>query len=504
MGRAITTKEAFLWSVVVFYLFVSTVPLGNLFFQNFSFDLLWDVSLWSVFFKSFWLSLCVAVSASVLGIVLALLLTKSDLPWKRSLFGVFVLPLLLPPFVHTYALAALFGKNFYGWWGMWLSQTLLYAPIVALGTLFLLRTIDSRLEEAALMHTSYLGVFKEITLPMVAPSLVLLGTIVFFFSFGNYSVANILRYDTFVLRIFREFAAFYDFSSAFGHTVLILLGVMILFSLEKMLFPDDNKNMQQPFRKRGNIFLPLGKVKYIVSLFLGTVAFFLILKPFINLFFDSFSPDIYLQAWSLASKSLARSFVYAVTGAGGISLLGFFLAYALMEFRYLRFVDTLSLMFFALPGIVVAMALVLFFNNETTEFVYTSSVMLFWGYLVKFTALGIRNAQAALNQFDKRYEEVATLFGASWISRMRYIVLPMHKTALAVSFFILFCFLFRESDITMMLYPPSQESFNVTLLTFMANASQQLIAALCVLSFFATLGVVLLLFFILKVFHDKT
>ena len=504
MGRAVTTKEGLLWFLVVFYLLVSLVPVGNLFIESASFDtILQNVPLWKLFMKSFWLSLCVTASATFFGVVFAILLTRSDLPLKGILLFMFLLPLLLPPFVETYALAALFGKSFYSWWGMWLAQTLLYMPIMFLGTLFLFRTIDVRLEEAALMHTSYLQVLKNITLPLLAPSLALLSIVVFFFSFGNYGVANILRYDTFVLRVFREYAAFYDFDGAFAHAVLILLLVMLFFFVEKILFSEKYNASQQFFSKRSIVLLPLGKFGYVLSSLLGTVAFFLVLQPFLQLFFHSFSLQIYHRAWLLAYASLARSFVYAAVGAAGIAFFGFLLAYAVKEFRYIRFVDTVSMMFFALPSIVIAMALTLFFNNETLEFVYTSSAMLFLGYLVKYTAIGIRNALAALKRFDRRYEEIAALFGASWFSRMRYIVFPMHKTTLAVSFFILFCFLFRESDMTMMLYPPSQESFNVLLLTLMANASDTLVAALCVLSFLSTFGVAVLLFLLEKVYHDK-
>ena len=500
MGKRVT-----LYAFVALFLIVSVLPLGNLFAEAFFsadtpailIQTLHDSYIWKLFFQSLLLSASVALGSTIFGVLLGILLTKSNLPAKPLFLLLFTLPLLLPPFVEPYALLALFGQHFSSPFGMWLAQTLLYTPIMLLGSLYLLLRSDARLEEVALMHTTYLQTLRTITLPLLAPSLGLLAMLIFFLSFGNYSVSNILRQESYILYIFREFAAFYDYQSAFIHASLIPMLVLLLLFFAKTFLFKEYPITQQPLH-RNFTPLPLGRYRLLVVLLLGNIAFFLIVAPFLKLLWLSASIQTYIKAFSLSYEALLHSFFYAALGAAVIALLGFFLALALKTFRCTAFVDTLALGFFSLPGIVIAMALILFFNTKSFEFIYTSSAMLLLGFLIKYTALGLRSASSALEQFDTAYEDAATLLGASWFARLRYIILPMHTKSLLVAFFLLFSFLFRESDIAMMLSPLSQESFSVKLLTLMANTPESLAAALCILSLASTLVVALPIFTMIR------
>ncbi|MDP9072319.1 MAG: ABC transporter permease [Actinomycetota bacterium] len=128
-----------------------------------------------------------ALAAVALGVPLAWLLARSELPGKAAVRALATLPLVLPPVVGGVALLAAFGRR--GLAGRWLDRvagvTLPFRPAgVVLAQLFValpfvvitveagLRLVDSRYEQAAAtLGAGPWTAFRTVTLPLVAPSL---------------------------------------------------------------------------------------------------------------------------------------------------------------------------------------------------------------------------------------------------------------------------------------------------------------------------------------------
>src|SRR5262249_5539902 len=83
-------------------------------------------------------------------------------------------------------------------------------------------------------------------------------------------------------------------------------------------------------------------------------------------------------------------------------------------------------------------------------------------------------------------EEAAASAGASWMRRLRLIVLPLTKHALASAWLIAYIFCLRDTGISMLVYPPGYDTLPVRIFTLMANGAPPLIAAACVLMIAAT------------------
>lgn len=137
------------------------------------------------------LSLLVSASAAgiclVLGLPLAWVLARSDLPGKSVVRALVLLPLVLPPVVGGIGLLAALGRE--GVVGRWLADVGVHLPFTTAGAIVAatfvalplailameagLRGVDLRLETAAsTLGASRWYTFRRVTLPMVRPQLV--------------------------------------------------------------------------------------------------------------------------------------------------------------------------------------------------------------------------------------------------------------------------------------------------------------------------------------------
>ncbi len=137
---------------------------------------------------SVWTSTVSAVICVVVGVPLAWVLARADLPGRSVLRAAITLPLVLPPVVGGIALLMAFGRNgIFGryldsWFGYTLpytaaavvmAQTFVALPFLVLSVEGTLRATDSRFDQvAATLGSSRLTAFRRVTLPMIWPGVV--------------------------------------------------------------------------------------------------------------------------------------------------------------------------------------------------------------------------------------------------------------------------------------------------------------------------------------------
>jgi iron(III) transport system permease protein len=208
-------------------------------------------------------------------------------------------------------------------------------------------------------------------------------------------------------------------------------------------------------------------------------------------------------AFEKAWEPLQRSLMYSFIGASLLMVFGFLYGY-IIEKR-LFFSNTLDmgiLFLFALPSTVMGISLILFFNTSFTEFIYTTPLIVLFGYFGKYLALTTKIAQTKLSSIPTSMSEAAQMSGANWFQRLLYILLPLSKKTLFAMFLVGFIFTLRESSITQLVYPAGYETLPVYILTQMANGKTEIIASLCVI---LTLMMIVPLFTLLSVgnTHDR-
>jgi iron(III) transport system permease protein len=487
-------QKSFFAFFIGIYLLVGLLPVlimaGESFFVHghFSLTLYSDIVHSSkkieLFLKTVLLGVSVTLLTSFFGIVLGVLLEKTNLLFRHLLLALFTLPLLLPPYIVALAWSSLFGEWFFGFWGVVFVEFSIYLPIPLLSTVILLKMINPKLEDAARLFLPWRKVLRYITLPLVVPSVLLVSVLVFLLSFGNYSVVNFLRFNTIVVESFVQYSAFYNYTASYALSFLFISFVIVLLIIERIY--NEKKSYQglfEHFRFQNSNRIDLGVYKIPLSLLLIVAALFLILFPIAVLVVESASLHIYLEAFHIAKESMLRTLLYAAFGGFSITFFGFIIAYATRHklFRFIWSLDAITLFLFAIPSTLLGMAMVLFFNHSWSNFIYATSLIIIISYTIKYSAISNRIFLANMQQIPPSMEESAQMLGFSMFARIRYITVPLLSGAFIFSYLLSFIFLLRDTDITMLLYSAGYDTLAIRTFTMMANSPKDIIAALSVI-----------------------
>jgi iron(III) transport system permease protein len=484
-------KKILFFILILSLSLISFLPLVSMLISTFSdgnlIDIFDSTSLLKSFQKSLFFSLFVASLTTVTGVALGLVLAKTKLPYSKLFATLLTIPLLIPPYIVALGWFELVGRSelLFGFFGTFLVHFCIYLPIPLLLTILFLKQIDPKYENAARVMSSWSRVLREITLPLIYPSIILSFLFVFILSFGEYSVANFFRYKLFSLESFVEFSAFYDFKSATALSLpLVIAAVVLLLSqqyfLEKNRFKFDSTYEIE--------YIDLGVYKKYLLLFLILFTTF-ILSPILTLFIKAVDADTFLTALKSSYEPLFRSLSYSFLGATFLTVFGFLSAYMIEQniFKIGYIFESSLIALFALPSTIIGISLILFFNTPYTNFIYTTPLIIIFGYICKYLALSTKIAQIKLAHIPNSMSEAATILGASWWHSFRYITFGLSKKTLVTVWLIAFIFTLRENTITMLVYPAGLDTLPIYIVTQMANGKSETIAALSVIMIVASL-----------------
>ena len=443
------------------------------------------------FQRTLLLATLVAVTATLAGALLGVILSKVKLPLAKLWILLLILPLLLPPYMlalgwfEVVGRQGIWGELLFGFWGVFWVLFTIYLPIPLLLTALFLRQIDPRLEEAALLMTGWSGVLRFITLPLIFPALVLSFLLVFILTFGEQSVASFLRYDLYAQESFTYFTAFYDFSKATVSAVPMVIVALLFLIAEQLLIARRGVR----FRSSSEMIrIDAGKWTPLLEVTVGIVVIATVLLPLSHLFKEAAQWQIWSVVLSKAAGAAKRSYLYAASGATLLTLFGIAGAWLLSErYRGARFYDAALIFMFALPATVIGIALIRFWNRPETLFIYTTPVIILLGYLGKYLVLTTKITENRFAQIPRSQIDAAALAGANRFALLRYIYVPLSGKVILLGWVIGFIFCLRETTITMLVYPPGFETLPVYILTQMANGDQAEIAAMSVLMILMTL-----------------
>ncbi|MBI5188362.1 MAG: iron ABC transporter permease [Nitrospirae bacterium] len=493
----------FIGFIPILFLFIkSFIADGRFSFQNY--ELLFDSKrTWILLLNSLSLSSATAFITLILGVPLGVLLTKTDLPLKRFFIILFIIPLIISPYILSMAwfytlgrggvVAGLLGEeigaitsNFlFSFYGVLFVMVSVYLPVAIILTMTYLRTLNPALEEAARLSSKWFYILRDISLPLIKPGIMLSGLIVFVLTLGELGVPLFLRFDVFPAESFLQFSAFYNFNAAIAMAIPLGIITIIVLIIERRFLR--KKVFQFGMTRMDYLIIPLKKTKPIFLIAVGLISSIIVILPLSVLIAKSIGG--YPEAVKNSVDSIFRSLFYAGFGATLLVIIGFPMGY-MLEHRAYRFyytADSIAVFLFGLPGAVIGIGLIGMWNTPSTNFIYTSMLIILFGYIAQYTALSERITASALSQIPDSMEESAQLAGAGWLRRLFYIVIPLSKRGIISSWLVGFIFCLRDLGITMMVYPPQMDTLPVRIFTLMANSPEETIAALCVIMFAITL-----------------
>ena len=430
----------------------------------------------SAIYNSFSLAIARQSIATVIGILLAWLIARTDIPlrgWLEFSFWIsYFIPslpvalgwiLLLDPkygLINDWLAALPFIKeplfNVYSFWGIvWvhLSASTIAIKVMLLTPAF--RNLDAAFEEAS--HVAGAGSLKtllKIAAPIMMPTILVAFILGLIRSLEAFEIELILGrpigLHVFSTKIYSfmtveppQFAP----ASALGSFFLVVLGLLVVF---QRFFLKEKSYATVTGRGFSARLIRLGRWRYATLLFVLAIALCTTVVPIASLFFSTFMklfgyfhiPDPWtLDNWKQVMKdpillrSLQNTLVLGVSAAGLGIVLSSVTAYIIAKSKFgLRgLLDFISWIPWSIPGILLGMALAssLLLIHRVVP-VYGTMFALVLAMAISGLPLTVQVIKAFLMQFADELEEASQVAGASWYTTFRRILLPLLLPCLIV------------------------------------------------------------------------
>jgi iron(III) transport system permease protein len=453
-------------------------------------DLVLSRTAWAALSHSVALGLGGALGTFVLALPLACLTGRTNVPAGTWLSALALVPLALPPYNMALALQPFLPA----------SPLLAVSLVVALAlypvTFVFLRaglaSVDPALEEAGLLARGPWATFVGITWPLVRPWAMAAFGIVFLLGLGEHGAPALLGLAVYPEFITLRFAATYDANGAAIAALPLLGAVLLLLGAETAA---TRRAFAYAGRLRSGATIGLRRLPAAPA----AIGFAVVLvSPGLPLIVSAVRVDQegLVRALALAGRPALNSLLVAVGGC--LLALVAASALALLQRRGFRKWRVLPFTFFVVPGAILGIGLIGFWNHPWMPPLYGSLLMLVFAMLVRYTVLVERALDAGLRSIPATEEEAARLAGRSESEIAFGILLPRVATALGVGAISFSLFALRDLDTVVTIYPPGGETLPVRLYTVLANSPRGLQAALSLAQASLTLPLLLILIVFLR------
>jgi len=516
--------------VFFFYPLFKVVQTGLMFEGHFSFY--WAGRLFSnrilmgQIANSFFLA-CVTTGLCVLlTLPMAIVSTQYRFRGQGFLTMLLLAPLILPPFVGALSIKRYLGQfgilNLVlervglldlseglppdwlgsGFWVVAILQTLNLFPILYLNLSAALANLDPSYGEAARnLGAGPLGVFRQITLPLLRPGLFAGGAIVFIWSFTDVGTPLMVGYEQLAsVKVFKELARA-DVSGRTYSLVLVMLVLSVVFYLLGKLVFGRSSGVDAAKGASASAGHPLGPLgTAAVWVFLGAVIFMAVL-PHVGVvltavsgrWIDTILPERYTMDHILfvlrqpdTRRAILNSLLYAALSTGADLVIGLAAAWMLVRRRLLgaRLLDLCLMLPLAVPGVILAAGYIAMTAPgkllEVIGPMRNPLLILVIAYTIRRAPFVVRAVTAGLQQIPESLEAAARNLGAGPLRAIGKITLPLIAANLIASGLLAFSYAMLEVSDSLVLaqlrehYPITKEIYTQA---YSANADAVNIAA---------------------------
>ena len=398
------------------------------------------------------------------------------------------LPLVVPTYVGAFLFVSALGPRgllqdaleplginrlpeIYGLPGASLTLILLSYPYVYLTVRGALLRMDPSLEESArlLGHGTY-HTFIRLTLPQLRPAMVSGSLLVALYTLSDFGAVSLMRYESFTWAIYQQYLGSYDRTVAamlslglVGLASAILIAEGIARGRSRYYRSSSGSERDQTVISLNAWRGPLGVCAWcIVLVALGLPAAMLTYW----LANGVLAGEPLLLLWSATWNALSVSLVAAVVA----TLLA--VPVAAKAVRHPGIVSTAVYRFshtgYAMPGIVVALAVV-FFASRFASPLYQTMWLLIFGYVVLHLPAALGAVRSSLVQISPKLEESARILGSGQLRVMLSVTGPLLRPGLLMGGALVFLITVKELTATLILGPLNFK----TLATAVWSASEE-------------------------------
>ncbi len=408
-----------------------------------------------------------AATAGLLGSLLAWLVVRTDLPGRRLWKTILPLPLVVPSFVGATALLAAFGRGglvpfiprVEGFWGAFAVLTLLTYPYVYLPVAARLSTTSASLEEAArLLGKGSVTTIVRVVVPQIRET-VLAGTmLVFLYGLSDFGAVSLMRYDTITRAIFS--ARLFDRAASLTLGLVLAVLALAVAAFERLGAP----TRTAPFATLP-LRYPLGRWSVPATLFVAAVVGVGLVAPLaVFVFWVVRGSATVGVGFSGLGDSLAFLVEPTLNSAGAALAAGVMAAVVTLPVAYAAVrlrgwvpavTSTVVNSVFALPGLVVALAVVFWAIRAPGALggLYQTFPLLVFAYVLHFGAQAMQSSRAAIAAVPRRYDDVGRTLGVGRWRRFLTVEVPLMRPGLVAGSGLVLLSTLKELPATLLLAP---------------------------------------------------
>ena len=427
--------------------------------------------------RSTGLALAVTAAAIAIAVPLAWLTVRSDLRAKRLWATLATLPLVIPSYIGAYLFVSALGPNgglqalleplgverlpsVYGFPAAFIVLTLFTYPLVLIPVRAVLRRLDPQLEEAALaMGRPPLEVFRTVTLPQLVPAMAGGAILVALYVLSDFGAVSITRFDSFTREIYVSFQSGFERTTAAALGVVLVVTMLTLLLVQSRIVGERARHRASPGTQRPARPIALGRWRWPAIAFCSLVVAVALVIPLGVLVYwatKGISSGIgFSETLGYASNSLLAAGIAA--GAAGVAAI----PVAIMASRFpgpaSRLLERAGYAGYALPGIVVALALV-FFATRAALPLYQTLALLVFALTMHYLPLAVGPAATSMREVSPRVEEAARGLGRGPVEVFRTVTAPLVRGGILAGAALVFLHAIKELPATLLLAPTGFET----------------------------------------------
>lgn len=436
------------------------------------------------------LTVAVTLGTVCLGVTLAWLVERTDLPGRAGWRWLLAMPLAIPAFIGAVVHVALWrprggivpqlltewlGRPVstpspFGFLGAAAMLSLFMYPYVYLLSAAAFRSLHAPLEEAARSLGRGPGAaLWQVVLPMLKPGVGAGALLVALDVLAEYGTVALLRYQTFSAAIFQQLSGRYDRAAASAlSAVLVALGVALMWG--EIRFQGRARFYQMGSHWRPAPPLRLGRWRPFALAFVWLVVGMSLVVPVGVLLvwsmqglWDASALD---KTWRFSGPALWGYVWNSLWSAGLAALLAVALSLpvAYLASRYprrtSRALSRLCQVGYALPGVVVALSLILLVNRAL-PILYVTPFVVVLAYIIRHMPQTVRSSEAALAQVSPTLEEAARSLGRGPLRSFLTVTLPLLLPGLLAGGALVFLTSLKELPATLLLRPAGFDTLAV-------------------------------------------
>jgi iron(III) transport system permease protein len=470
-----------------------------------------------------------------MGILIAWLIARTDIPYRSLLETAFWVSFFLPTLSTTLGWILLLDPQYgllnqwltalpfierapfdiYSFWGIVAAHLLGHS--ISIKVMFLtpiFRNMDVSLEEVArVAGSNRVSTLRRIFIPLMQPAIIavfILGTIHSLEAFEIELVLGVpIRfyvYSTHLYTMLQWEPPDYGAATALSVAILVIIFPLILLQRR---YARRRQFTTVTGRYREGL-VRMGRWRYAGFAFVAVVAVLLTVIPLVMLvagtFMRHFGVFDIVNAWTLAnwqsvltdplfSRSVWNTLVISLGSAIGAALVTPLLAYGIVRSSFFArdALDVVSWLPYAIPGILLGLSFVwLLLTTPGLRWVYGTIAALVLINVVKSMPLGVQILKSNFLQLGKELEEASRMAGGSWWYTYRKVVMPLAIRAVIVVGILNFISGARDIGAVVLLVTSQTRPLSILMLDYLMDGSFEAATVIALLVTLLSTGVAFL------------